>query len=84
MTWYGKPHDAIYAHALHHASDPPADEVLAIGDALLTDALGAARHGYDFVFVQGGIHAGEPFPENFAAQNGLGEWEPVAVVDGLA
>lgn len=84
VTWYGKPHDAIYAHALHQAGDPPADEVLAIGDALLTDALGAARRGYDFVFVQGGLHAGEPFPENFAAQNGLHGWQPVAVVDGLA
>ena len=36
--------------------------------------------GFDFVFVQGGIHAGEPFPEDFAAQHGLGDWHPVAVV----
>ena len=27
---------------------------------------------------------GEPFPEDFAERNGLGEWDPVAVVDGLA
>jgi HAD superfamily hydrolase (TIGR01459 family) len=84
VSWYGKPHEAIYAHALHHAGDPPAKEVLAVGDALLTDALGAARRGFDFVFVQGGIHAGESFSEDFAAQNGLDGWEPVAVVDGLA
>jgi HAD superfamily hydrolase (TIGR01459 family) len=84
VTWYGKPHPAIYAHALHRAGDPPRDEVLAIGDALLTDALGAARMGFAFVFVRGGIHAGEPFPEGFAAENGLGDWQPVAVVDGLA
>jgi HAD superfamily hydrolase (TIGR01459 family) len=83
VTWYGKPHGAIYAHALHHAGNPPADEVLAVGDAILTDALGAARQGYDFVFVRSGIHAGEPFPEDFAAQYGLGEWQPVAVVEGL-
>jgi HAD superfamily hydrolase (TIGR01459 family) len=83
VTWYGKPHEAIYRHALQHAGNPPADEVLVIGDALQTDALGAARMGFDFVFVQGGIHAGEPFPEDFAAQNGLGEWQPVAVVGGL-
>ncbi|MFL6853078.1 MAG: TIGR01459 family HAD-type hydrolase, partial [Sphingomicrobium sp.] len=57
VTWYGKPYPAIYAHALHHAGNPPADEVLAVGDAVLTDALGAARQGYDFVFVQSGIHA---------------------------
>lgn len=84
VTWYGKPHPAIYAHALHRAGDPPRDEVLAIGDALLTDALGAARMGFAFVFVRGGIHAGEPFPEGFAAENGLGDWQPVAVVNSLA
>ena len=84
MNWYGKPFEAIYGHALKRAGDPPRDEVLAIGDSLQTDVLGAARQGFDTVFVTGGIHAGEPFPEEFAAQNGLGDWEPVAVVEGLA
>ena len=84
VTWYGKPFPAIYAHALHVAGNPPKDEVLAVGDGLQTDVLGAARMGFDTVFVAGGIHAGEPFPEDYAAQNGLGDWEPVAVVDGLA
>jgi len=84
VTWYGKPHPAIYRHALHRAGDPPADEVLAVGDALQTDALGAALEGFDFVFVQCGIHADEPFPEDFGARNGLSDWQPVAVVDGLA
>lgn len=83
VTWYGKPHEAIYAHALHHAGNPPKDEVLVIGDALQTDALGAARMGFDFVFVQGGIHFGEPFPEDFAARYALGDWRPVAIVDSL-
>jgi HAD superfamily hydrolase (TIGR01459 family) len=84
VTWYGKPFPAIYQHALHLAGDPPKDEVLALGDGLQTDILGAARMGFDTVFVAGGIHAGESFPEDFAAKNGLGEWQPVAVVDGLA
>jgi HAD superfamily hydrolase (TIGR01459 family) len=83
VTWYGKPHAAIYTHALHHAGNPPKDEVLAIGDAVQTDALGAARHGFDFVFVQGGIHGGEPFPADFATQYALGDWHPMAVVDSL-
>ena len=83
VTWYGKPHEAIYAHALHHAGNPPPDEVLVIGDALQTDALGAARMGFDFVFVQGGIHAGEPFPQDFASRYALDDWEPVAVVESL-
>ena len=37
----------------------------------------------DAVFVTGGIHAGEPFPADFASANGLGDWKPVAIVDGL-
>jgi HAD superfamily hydrolase (TIGR01459 family) len=84
VTWYGKPFPAIYAHALHRAGDPPKDEVLAIGDGLQTDILGAARMGFDTVFVSGGIHAGEPFPSDFAERNGLSDWHPVAVVDSLA
>jgi HAD superfamily hydrolase (TIGR01459 family) len=84
VTWYGKPFPAIYDHALRRAGSPPKEQVLAIGDGLQTDILGAARMGFDTVFVAGGIHAGEAFPEEFAAENGLGDWRPVAVVDGLA
>lgn len=84
VTWYGKPHQAIYAHALHRAGDPPPGEVLAVGDGLQTDILGAARMGFDAIFVTGGIHAGEPFPDDFAQRNGLDDWKPIAVVSGLA
>jgi HAD superfamily hydrolase (TIGR01459 family) len=84
VIWYGKPYEPIYGHALGLAGDPPAYQVLAIGDGLQTDMLGAARMGFDAVFVSGGIHAGENFPSDFGARNGLGEWRPVAVVDGLA
>ena len=84
VTWYGKPHETIYRHALRLAGDPPRDEVLAVGDGLQTDVLGAALMSFDTVFVTGGIHAGEPFPEDFGEQNGLPRWHPVAVVDGLA
>ncbi len=83
VAWYGKPHRAIYDHALHLAGDPPRSAVLAVGDALRTDVLGAARMGFDCVYVTSGIHAGEPFPDDFAAQHGLGDWSPVAVVGGL-
>jgi HAD superfamily hydrolase (TIGR01459 family) len=84
VIWYGKPHKTIYDHALHLAGDPAPEAVLAIGDGLQTDILGAARMGFDAVFVAGGIHGGEPFPTDFAAKNGLGGWQPVAVVDSLA
>jgi HAD superfamily hydrolase (TIGR01459 family) len=83
VRWYGKPHPAIYEHALGVAGHPPKDQVLAVGDGLPTDILGAARMGFDAVFVTGGIHAGAPFPADFAAGNDLGDWRPVAVVDNL-
>lgn len=84
VVWYGKPHPAIYAHALGLAGNPPREQVLAVGDGLQTDILGAARMGFDTVFITGGIHAGEPFPEDFAAANALGDWRPIAVIEGLA
>ncbi|MBA2635294.1 MAG: TIGR01459 family HAD-type hydrolase [Sphingomonas sp.] len=83
VEWYGKPYPAIYRHALRLVGDPPVDEVLAIGDSLATDVLGAALMGFDCVFVTGGIHRGEEYPERFGADNGLGDWRPVAVVDSL-
>ncbi|HJR83083.1 MAG TPA: TIGR01459 family HAD-type hydrolase [Sphingomicrobium sp.] len=83
VEFYGKPYPAIYHHALALAGNPPASEVLAIGDGLQTDILGAARMGFDAVFVTGGINAGKPFPADFGSTNGLGEWKPVAIVEGL-
>ena len=83
VAWYGKPHRAIYEHALHLAGDPAPDQVLAIGDSLRTDVLGAARMGFDCVFVTGGIHSGEPFPPGFGRENGHEGWQPVAVVESL-
>ncbi|HYI43604.1 MAG TPA: TIGR01459 family HAD-type hydrolase [Sphingomicrobium sp.] len=83
VEWYGKPYPAIYRHALALAGNPPAEAVLAIGDSLATDMLGAARMGFDCVYVAGGIHQGQPIPKAFAADHGLGDWEPVAVVSSL-
>jgi HAD superfamily hydrolase (TIGR01459 family) len=83
VEWYGKPYPAMYRHAMRLAGDPPPGEVLAIGDGLNTDILGAARMGFDCVYVTGGIARGKTIPDDFASSNGLGEWRPVAVVDGL-
>ena len=83
VIWYGKPHATIYRHALQLCGNPPPSSVLAVGDSLQTDILGAARMGIDAVFVTGGIHGGEPFPTDFGPRNGLGDWHPVAVVDSL-
>ena len=83
VAWYGKPFKPIYDHALARAGSRAPAEVLVIGDGLPTDMLGAARMGFDAVFVTGGIHEGESFPEEFASENGLGDWRPVAVVPSL-
>ena len=83
VAWYGKPYPAIYRHAMELAGNPPKESVLVVGDSLVTDMIGAARQGYDAVFVQGGIHAGEEFPAGFATEYGLDPWQPVAVVSSL-
>jgi HAD superfamily hydrolase (TIGR01459 family) len=83
VEYYGKPYPAIYRHALRLAGDPDPAKVLAIGDGLNTDILGAARMGFDCVYVTGGIAQGEAIPDDFAAKNDLGDWRPVAVVEGL-
>ena len=83
VEYYGKPYPAIYHHAMKLAGDPSPSDVLAIGDGLNTDILGAARMGYDCVYVTGGISGGEGVPDDFAINNQLGDWQPVAVVDGL-
>jgi HAD superfamily hydrolase (TIGR01459 family) len=84
VIWYGKPHRPIYDHARALAGDPPLDTMLAIGDGLQTDMLGAAQYGIDAVYVSHGIHAGEPVPPDFAARHGLGDWAPILTVEGLA
>lgn len=83
VCWYGKPYPAIYEHALKLGGGPPAGAVLAVGDGLQTDMLGAARMGFDAVFVESGISAGKAFPDDFGARNGVGGWRPVAVVRSL-
>jgi HAD superfamily hydrolase (TIGR01450 family) len=84
VVWYGKPHAAIYDHARALAGDPPREAMLAIGDGLPTDMLGAARYGIDAIYVSHGIHSGEPVPDDFATRHGLGDWRPIMTVEGLA
>src|SRR5690606_3768923 len=63
----GKPHRPIYEAALAVASsllgrEVGRDEVLAIGDGVLTDVKGAADNGLDVLYVSAGIHAAEYGP----------------------
>jgi len=60
----GKPYRPIYTEALHQAeraAGRPLDRarILAIGDSVRTDAIGAAGAGLDFLFITGSIHAAE-------------------------
>lgn len=60
----GKPYRPIYQEALRLAEaavgHPIAHErLLAIGDSVRTDAIGAAGFGIDLLFITGSIHAGE-------------------------
>ena len=84
VEWYGKPHAHIYNHARSLIGEPPLEQMLAIGDGLPTDMLGAARYGIDAIYVSHGIHAGEPVPPDFAARHGLPKWHPIMTVEGLA
>jgi HAD superfamily hydrolase (TIGR01459 family) len=60
----GKPYRPIYDEALRKAeaaAGRPLDRgrILAVGDSVRTDAIGAANAGLDLLFVTGSIHAGE-------------------------
>ena len=83
VSWYGKPHGAIYDHARMLAGDPPRAAMLAVGDSFATDMVGAARYGIAAVYVSSGIHAGVPIPSDFASRHGLGDWHPLMAVAGL-
>lgn len=60
----GKPYKPIYEEALRlgeGAAGRAIDRarILAIGDSIRTDAIGAAGFGMDLLFITGSIHAGE-------------------------
>jgi ribonucleotide monophosphatase NagD (HAD superfamily) len=64
VVYAGKPHAPIYEDALRRAAsargmDTPRGRVLAIGDSLRTDMMGAEAFGIDSLFVTNGIHAEE-------------------------
>jgi HAD superfamily hydrolase (TIGR01450 family) len=82
-AWYGKPFPAIYDQAIAAAGDPPRDQVVAVGDGLHTDVLGAARAGIACVYLTGGISRGQGVPPGFNAAHGLGDWTPLIVASGL-
>jgi HAD superfamily hydrolase (TIGR01459 family) len=77
----GKPYRQIYDEALRladAAAGRPIDRsrILAIGDSVRTDAIGAANAGLDLLFITGSLHAQE--------LDAFGEPDPDAVRDLVA
>jgi HAD superfamily hydrolase (TIGR01459 family) len=90
----GKPHAPIYAAALKAAGDALGrevgkEEVLAIGDGMLTDIKGASDNGIDALYITGGIHArdyghpDEPEPEKLLEFLDRHGFHPVAMMPKL-
>jgi ribonucleotide monophosphatase NagD (HAD superfamily) len=96
VEWFGKPYPRTYQRCLAEAAKiaghpfEPSD-VVAIGDSLGTDYLGAAQAGFEFIFVTGGIEGervaaggADRLLANFATEHGLPPRPALAVVDKLA
>jgi HAD superfamily hydrolase (TIGR01459 family) len=77
----GKPYRPIYTEALRLAEQAAGRaldraRVLAIGDSVRTDAIGAANFGIDLLFITGSIHAEE--------LNAFGRADPAAIRELVA
>ena len=59
VFYHGKPHPAIYASCLAALGNCAAERVIAIGDSVEHDVLGATRAGLTSALVAGGVHAAE-------------------------
>lgn len=76
VIFYGKPHRPIYERAVTLAEQvrgrrTPLSRILAIGDSVRTDLIGAQAFGIDCLFVIRGIHSAE--------FEGLDQLDPAAV-----
>ena len=55
VHWFGKPHEAVYAHCFSLLPGVPKHKILAVGDSLETDITGAKSAGLDSLLITGGI-----------------------------
>jgi HAD superfamily hydrolase (TIGR01459 family) len=95
VLYCGKPHAPIYQAAIARAASlrggmpPQLSRVLAIGDSVRTDLIGAAAFGLDCVFVTSGLHAeqyGSRDAPDLAALNAMfadAGVAPKAIIRGL-
>lgn len=63
VTYFGKPYAQVYEHCQSLLSGVNKSKILAIGDGLETDILGAKNYGVDAALVMGGILRGRTIPE---------------------
>lgn len=56
ITYYGKPHGAVYETCIGLLGGMARRRILAVGDSLHTDIAGARAAGVDALLVTGGIH----------------------------
>lgn len=59
VRYHGKPHDSVYAAAFALLGGIRRSRILAVGDGIRTDILGANRVGIDSAFIAGGVHGEE-------------------------
>ena len=59
VFYHGKPYPAIYVSCLAALAGCAKERVVAVGDSLEHDVLGASRAGLRSAFLAGGIHLGE-------------------------
>jgi HAD superfamily hydrolase (TIGR01459 family) len=59
VVYFGKPHNLVYDQVFRLFSNPDKTKVLAIGDGIETDILGANNNKIDSALIAGGILANE-------------------------
>lgn len=62
VRYYGKPYGEVYALCCERLPGVPTSRILAVGDSLETDILGANRAGIDCALITGGILKPALFP----------------------
>jgi HAD superfamily hydrolase (TIGR01459 family) len=59
VIYFGKPYNLVYDQVFKLFSNPDKTKVLAIGDGIETDILGANQNGIDSAFIAGGVFGRE-------------------------
>lgn len=90
VSWHGKPCTPIYDWAFDLLGNPNKSRVLAVGDSIRTDVIGAINYDIDILWNAVGIHwheitnSKEIDPDKIKqAMNGLPKY-PTAILNGLA